>query len=177
MSELESIMIERFNVSEEALMEFAGEKLANFIVEEFSRSLKIAFIIGKGGNGGDGAVAARRLYDKGYDVQVYTPYEEDELSGELRNPVKEACKKINDWSSETVSVDVPTGLNVETQVLDENSVSPDYTVGLGAVKNGMTSTNSGEIYLADIGIMIEAFDQLDLEGPSFEGNDLIKAEE
>lgn len=208
MKELEELMIERFNVSEEALMELAGEKLAKFIGEEFSRNLKIAVIIGKGGNGGDGVVTARRLHDKGYDIQVHTPYEKDELSGltaskfesldedlidphfpsanvyvdalvgynlsgELRKPLLQACEKINEWNGETVSVDVPTGLDVENQKIDEKGVSPDYTVVLGALKFGMSSTNSGEIHVADIGIMNETFEQLHLESPDFEGEDFI----
>jgi len=212
MGELERIMIEKYNVSEEALMELAGEKLAKFIGGEFSKDLKIAFILGKGGNGGDGAVCARRLNDRGFDVTVFTPYSEDELmdltkkkfrgledeikaphfpssnvyvdgligyglNGEVREPLVEACEKINNWSSETVSIDVPTGLDVNEQKIDEKAVKPDYTVALGAVKHGVSSTNSGEIYLADIGIMQEAFNRLDLEAPSFEANNLIKAEE
>lgn len=210
MKELEELMIERFNVSEEALMELAGERLAKFIGEEFSRNLKIAVIIGKGGNGGDGVVTARRLHDKGFDVRVYTPYEESKLSaltaskyeafkeigqvethfpsaniyidalvgynlsGKLKDPILEACKKINEWNGETVSVDVPTGLDVETQNLDKHSVSPDYTVVLGALKYGMSSTNSGEMYLADIGIMNEAFRELDLETPDFSEDSMIR---
>ena len=211
MSELESIMIERFNVSEEALMELAGEKLAKFIGEEFSRNLKIAVIIGKGGNGGDGVVTARRLHDKGYDIQVHTPYEKDKLSeltaskfegldedlidphfpsanvyvdalvgynlsGELREPVLQACDKINEWNGETVSVDVPTGLDVENQKIDDKGVSPDYTVALGALKYGMASTNCGEIHVGDIGIMNNAFEELGLKGPDFEDNNIIRVE-
>ncbi len=206
MEELERLMVEKYRVSSEVLMELAGERIADVIRERFSGNLKIAFICGKGGNGGDGFVAARRLESYGYDVQAYTPFEEKELSrltgrkmksynevgemsidfpsanvyvdallgyrmeGELREPVSETVEKLNDWSTNTVSIDVPTGLNVREREVVENSVRPELTICIGVLKHGMTENNSGDIVLVDVGIPVEAFEELDLERPRFDGS-------
>lgn len=203
MEELERVMIDDFNVSEDALMELAGLRIAEFIRERFSRNIKIAFICGRGGNGGDGFVAARILKSYGFNVQAFTPFDRSELSsvalskleaferlgemsvdfpsanvyvdallgygmnGGLRGPVREACISIRDWSVETVSVDVPTGLDVSNLSIDENAVRPDYTLTFGVLKQGMTGSNSGEIFLADIGFPSEAYKEMGVEGYGF----------
>jgi hydroxyethylthiazole kinase-like uncharacterized protein yjeF len=61
------------------LMERAGEGLAHVIAEQVP-SGRIAIVCGKGNNGGDGLVAARRLRAGGRDVDVLRLWEPDELS-------------------------------------------------------------------------------------------------
>ncbi len=61
------------------LMERAGEGLARVIAEQVP-SGRIAVVCGKGNNGGDGLVAARRLRAGGREVDVLRLWEPDELS-------------------------------------------------------------------------------------------------
>jgi ADP-dependent NAD(P)H-hydrate dehydratase / NAD(P)H-hydrate epimerase len=61
------------------LMERAGEGLAQVIAEQVPAG-RIAVVCGKGNNGGDGLVAARRLRAGGRDVDVLRLWEPDELS-------------------------------------------------------------------------------------------------
>ncbi|WP_414837259.1 NAD(P)H-hydrate epimerase [Candidatus Nanosalina sp. VS9-1] len=205
LEELDRILPEDYGISVGALMEAAGYQVADFLRQEFSSGVKIAVICGRGYNGADGLVAARRLFSWGFEVEVFTPFDEEELSdtvveklealkaldqsvvardfpsasiyvdaligygmkGDLREPVESAAEKINDWSAETISIDVPTGLDIEAGTLDRNCVRPDYTVTFGALKASMTHQNSGEIYVADIGIPPQALDKVGLDSPDF----------
>jgi NAD(P)H-hydrate epimerase len=61
---------ERFGVPSLTLMENAGAAVAEHVLAHFSSAQKIAVFCGKGNNGGDGIVAARRLHEAGKTVQV-----------------------------------------------------------------------------------------------------------
>ncbi len=74
------------------------------------------------------------------------------LDSPPREPVKSAVKKINKWSAETIAIDVPTGVDVDTGERFDPHVEADYTVSLGMPKKKLYPRNSGDIYLADIGI-------------------------
>lgn len=201
MQELEEVTIEEFGVSEDVLMEEAGSHIAEFIREHFSSDIKIAIICGKGNNGGDGFVAARELLSWGFNIEVYTPFQDDEindlalkkfetvrkvdedaemfdfptanvyvdaligygLEGAPEGKVNDSISKIEEWSAETVSVDVPTGVDSGTGQAYDSHVSPEYTVTLGLPKKGLREENSGKIFLADIGIPIEATDEIDVD--------------
>lgn len=53
------------------LMENAGGAVASDVAQRFKADeVKVVTLVGTGGNGGDGMVAARRLAGMGYDVQV-----------------------------------------------------------------------------------------------------------
>ncbi len=61
------------------LMEAAGEAVAR-ATGEAAREGPIRVVCGKGNNGGDGLVAARKLASTGYDVEVLLPWPAGELS-------------------------------------------------------------------------------------------------
>ena len=61
---------ERFGVSSLELMEHAGRAVARFILRELPQCRRIVVLCGRGNNGGDGLVAARRLNDAGCAVSV-----------------------------------------------------------------------------------------------------------
>ncbi len=56
-------------MEQDALMESAGTNAARWIHERL-RPHRVAVVAGPGGNGGDGLVVARRLHEKGIDVQT-----------------------------------------------------------------------------------------------------------
>ena len=61
---------ERYGVPSLALMENAGAAVAEFVQTRYPAAKRIAVLCGKGNNGGDGFVAARRLHERGKEVQV-----------------------------------------------------------------------------------------------------------
>ncbi len=63
------------------LMEAAGKSVADFVDSQLKRreEVSIMVMVGKGGNGGDGLVAARYLSSKGYRVEVLPAYPFSEI--------------------------------------------------------------------------------------------------
>ena len=61
---------ERFGVPSLTLMENAGAAVADYVLTHHSAAGRIVVFCGKGNNGGDGFVAARRLHQQGKKVQV-----------------------------------------------------------------------------------------------------------
>jgi len=61
--------------------------------------------------------------------------------GPLREPLRAATQEINHFSSRTTArvfaLDLPTGLDAETGDADADTVEADYTVTIGAPKNGL----------------------------------------
>lgn len=65
------------------LMERAGAGLAELVVESAPQG-RIVVVCGKGNNGGDGLVAARRLRERGREVDVLLLAEREALRGDAR---------------------------------------------------------------------------------------------
>ncbi|MFZ0731582.1 MAG: NAD(P)H-hydrate dehydratase [Candidatus Sulfotelmatobacter sp.] len=73
---------ERFGVPSLTLMENAGTVIADFVLAHHSSARRIVVFCGKGNNGGDGFVAARRLHQKGKAVQVILLADPVDLRGD-----------------------------------------------------------------------------------------------
>jgi hydroxyethylthiazole kinase-like uncharacterized protein yjeF len=73
--------IDTLQIPSEQLMERAGRGLAA-LVQSRVPSGRIAVVVGKGNNGGDGLVAARHLREAGRAVDVLLLADPDELSGD-----------------------------------------------------------------------------------------------
>ena len=73
---------ERFGVPSLTLMENAGAAVAEHVLTHHSAAQRILIFCGKGNNGGDGFVAARRLHEKGKTVQVVLLADPAELKGD-----------------------------------------------------------------------------------------------
>lgn len=71
MRELEKEAVERYGISTLILMENAGRSVAEGIERIYGTAFRrVAVLCGPGNNGGDGFVAARHLWNRGYDVTV-----------------------------------------------------------------------------------------------------------
>lgn len=65
---------EKFELSEDLLMEHASNAMANFIEKKFDEESSILIACGVGNNGADGITLARLLYPK-FDVKLFIPNE------------------------------------------------------------------------------------------------------
>jgi hydroxyethylthiazole kinase-like uncharacterized protein yjeF len=72
----------RFGVPSLTLMEDAGTAVADFVLSHYAAASRIVVFCGKGNNGGDGFVAARRLHQKGKKIQVVLLADPGELRGD-----------------------------------------------------------------------------------------------
>jgi len=79
---------ERFGVSSLTLIENAGSAVAELVAAQYPSAKRIGVICGKGNNGGDGFVAARKLHDAGRDVRVLLLAEPSELRGDAAEMLK-----------------------------------------------------------------------------------------
>ena len=82
MREIDRVTSERFGVPQLTLMENAGTAVAHFVAEEYPDAKRIAVVCGKGNNGGDGFVAARKLHERGCAVCVLLLGKPSDLQGD-----------------------------------------------------------------------------------------------
>lgn len=73
---------EKFGVPSLTLMENAGSAVARFVLSEYAKAERIGVVCGKGNNGGDGFVAARKLAENGRAVRVLLLSDPAELRGD-----------------------------------------------------------------------------------------------
>jgi ADP-dependent NAD(P)H-hydrate dehydratase / NAD(P)H-hydrate epimerase len=82
MREIDRATSQRFGVPSLTLMENAGSAVAEFVVAQYPSAERVGVICGKGNNGGDGFVAARKLKAAGREVRVVLLAEPAELRGD-----------------------------------------------------------------------------------------------
>jgi len=73
---------EEFGISQDLLMENAGQAVYFVILQEFGiKGNKFAVFCGGGNNGGDGLVVARKIHSSGGEVRVFLVGDEAEFKG------------------------------------------------------------------------------------------------
>jgi len=82
MREIDRLTSERFGAPSLTLMENAGSAVAEFAHRQFPSARRCGVICGKGNNGGDGFVVARKLREMGREVRVVLLTDPAELSGD-----------------------------------------------------------------------------------------------
>jgi hydroxyethylthiazole kinase-like uncharacterized protein yjeF len=82
MREIDRTTSQRFGVPSLTLMENAGTAVFEFVLSQYPSADRIAVICGKGNNGGDGFVAARKLKASGREVRIVLLAEPSELRGD-----------------------------------------------------------------------------------------------
>jgi len=82
MREIDRVTSERFGVPSLTLMENAGTGVADFVLSQWPSAKRVGIICGKGNNGGDGFVAARKLHQAGREVHLLLLAQRAELRGD-----------------------------------------------------------------------------------------------
>ena len=82
MREIDRASTEKFGVPSLTLMENAGTAVAQFILHNYKDADRVAVMCGKGNNGGDGFVIARKLHRAGRVVEVLLLASPRELKGD-----------------------------------------------------------------------------------------------
>jgi len=82
MREIDRATSARFGVPLLTLMENAGTAVADFILRRYFGAESVGIVCGKGNNGGDGFVAARKLHEAGMQVAILLLADPDELKGD-----------------------------------------------------------------------------------------------
>ena len=105
---------EQFGVLSLTLMENAGSAVADYVLSHHAAASRIVVFCGKGNNGGDGFVAARRLHERGKKVQVILLAEPSDskpnalrgdaatMFGKLPNAISISVHSIDELTSERV---------------------------------------------------------------------------
>ncbi|MCU1286998.1 MAG: hypothetical protein JWO13_3348 [Acidobacteriales bacterium] len=101
MREIDRVTIEEHSVPSLTLMENAGTAVADFVLERFSHAECIHVIAGRGNNGGDGFVVARKLHEAGKQVRVLLLADPAELQGDALDMYKRVPLKPNVAQSES----------------------------------------------------------------------------
>jgi ADP-dependent NAD(P)H-hydrate dehydratase / NAD(P)H-hydrate epimerase len=101
MREIDRTTAERFGVPSLTLMENAGTAVAELVISRYPSAERIGVICGKGNNGGDGFVAARKLHGAGKGVRIILLAEPSQLRGDAaemfgRLPIAPVIVKSND---------------------------------------------------------------------------------
>ncbi|GAI29685.1 unnamed protein product, partial [marine sediment metagenome] len=82
MGNLDKSATEEFGISQELLMENAGQAVYFVILKEFGiKNKKFAVFCGGGNNGGDGFVVARKIHSNGGEAKVFLLDEETKFKG------------------------------------------------------------------------------------------------
>lgn len=96
------------------------------------------------------------------------------LEGAPREPYDTLIEAVNDASGETVTVDVPSGVEADAGELFDPHVEADRTVMLGAAKRGLDGENAGELWTADIGLPAVVYERRGLEPKLFGDTSLLR---
>lgn len=84
MREIDRATSEKYGVPSLTLMENAGTAVSDFALSRYPQATRISVICGKGNNGGDGFVSARKLHEAGKQVRLLLLAEPGELRGDAR---------------------------------------------------------------------------------------------
>lgn len=161
------------------LMERAGSAVAQSVLRILrQRNLRsVLLLAGKGNNGGDAAIAARRLVAEGVEAKLVFVERERRsqplpsgdvivdgllgtgLTGVVREPFATTVAAINAARRPVLAIDIPSGLDGNDGQPHGIAVRAEVTVALGLPKIGLLCPEAaeyvGRIEVADIGLPSE----------------------
>jgi NAD(P)H-hydrate epimerase len=149
----------------DAMMELAGRGVAEVVLRRYPDARRIAFVCGRGANGGDGRIAARVLREAGRDAVEELVEGADVVvdalfgtgfHGEPRQDAAALIERMNAAGAPVVAVDVPSGVNASTGEVAGAAVRAAVTVTMHAPKVGLAVApglfHAGEVEVVSIGI-------------------------
>jgi len=185
---LEVLASEKYGISTDAMMRQAGRSIHDFVTRELPEVRRVLVLAGKGNNGGDALVAGELLTESHLTVTAFrgdTPLPDGvnlkwydliidglfgfSLRGNPRPPMDQIIEQINCSGVSILAIDVPSGMEVYSGKIMQPCVRATYTMALGMLKKGL-ETNSdyaGTVYLGNLGIPKEAYQERSVEMPDF----------
>jgi len=128
MKDLDRRATEEFGISEDLLMENAGQAVYFVILQEFGiKNNKFVVFCGGGNNGGDGLVVARKLYSNGGEVKVFLLDDETKFRGAAKRNF-EIISRMPIEMSKVSSIE-----SIEVELLDSDAIV-DAIFGTGLVR-------------------------------------------
>ena len=88
MREIDRLTTEKHHIPSLTLMENAGTAVARFVLRQYHQPKRVLVICGKGNNGGDGFVAARKLEEAGREVTTILLAAAEEVKGDTEEMLK-----------------------------------------------------------------------------------------
>lgn len=123
---------ERFGVPSTTLMENAGSAVARFILSDYPQTERAGVVCGKGNNGGDGFVVARKLIEAGRSVRVLLLCDPAEVVGDAAVMFKAMLLKLQLQNNAPVIVREAGGLDSpEAAEIFSADVIVDAILGTG----------------------------------------------
>src|SRR5271166_112522 len=111
MREIDRATSERLGVTSLTLMENAGTAVAHFVLNDYPQAQRIGILCGKGNNGGDGFVVARKLAEAGRAVRVLLLSDPEELRGDAASMFQSMTKSLHSANLAPLIVREATGLD------------------------------------------------------------------
>jgi len=111
MREIDRSTSERFGISSLTLMENAGAAVARFVLSDYPQAERVGILCGKGNNGGDGFVVARKLVEAGRAVRVLLLADPEELSGDAAAMFHNMLQKLQPLKTAPLIVREASGLD------------------------------------------------------------------
>jgi hydroxyethylthiazole kinase-like uncharacterized protein yjeF len=144
MKDLDRRATDEFGISQDLLMENAGQAVYFVMLQEFGiKNNKFVVLCGGGNNGGDGLVVARKIYSNGGEVKVFLLDDETKFRGaakrnfEIISRMPIEMSKVSSIDSVIAELlDIPSGINGDTGEVMGVAVEADYTVTFGLPKPG-----------------------------------------
>lgn len=159
-------------LSADTLMENAARAVADLVCQQY-KPCPVAVICGPGNNGGDGALAAQLLKNRGWQVTAVklADFIPDALNGQaliidaifgtgLSRVIDAASHKaidaVNASLLPVVAIDIASGVNADTGEIMGNAVRAAHTVTFVRPKPGHVllpgKAHTGAVHVYDIGI-------------------------
>jgi ADP-dependent NAD(P)H-hydrate dehydratase / NAD(P)H-hydrate epimerase len=129
MREADRLTTERYGIPSLQLMENAGASVADYLSQTFPQlsARRIVVFCGKGNNGGDGFVVARRLRERNAPPRVFLFSERSELRGDAATNMR----RWQDGGGELRVVNSADQWVAAREVLDETDLVIDALLGTG----------------------------------------------
>ena len=132
MREIDRSTSERFGVPSLTLMENAGAAVARFILSDYPQAERVGILCGKGNNGGDGFVVARKLVEAGRAVRVLLLADPEELRGDAAAMFQKMLQKLQPLKTTPLIVREASALDSsDAAEIFEADVIVDAILGTG----------------------------------------------